>query len=324
MNPPELQGFPAPKTISKPTLPPEEAEGCNKYTYFVCSSVGQPWIALPDVTPEQIVAAKSIRKYFTGDLNAPIISFPKFPGRESNLLRAQIARITSSTVVCPAGYYTFDPETADEENPSANTHIILNTEVEMLPNESMLSLENWVHQTPYILPQGRANYVSPPPPQKDQTQSETNEEEEEDETEDATKGDSDRDPEPETGPPLLTPITEDADFGDFPSWSVGFCSRLQKNAPVHLRSNRWPGSHAVYYNGKFASIYFGDGQKDTGGVPFALPKLPPLQSEFPGELNEEIDPGVEDEKAFENMLKEKEDDAKPDEDVGDDDNGEKE
>lgn len=33
---------------------------------------GLPWVRLPHVTPAQIQVARKIRKFFTGDLNAPV------------------------------------------------------------------------------------------------------------------------------------------------------------------------------------------------------------------------------------------------------------
>jgi radial spoke head protein 4A len=70
------------------------------------------------VTAEQISTSRKIRKFFTGRLEAPIVSFPPFPGNEANYLRAQIARISAGTHISPNGYYKFDEENegdAEEE-----------------------------------------------------------------------------------------------------------------------------------------------------------------------------------------------------------------
>ncbi|KAJ3370921.1 Radial spoke head protein 4 A [Allomyces arbusculus] len=322
MDVPEFEGFPDIKKPVDMSLPKEEGTGVNKYTYFVCKSIGEVWTRLPDLLPEHVTAARAIRKYLTGNLSTPIASYPLFPGTEAHYLRAQIARITAATVVCPLGYYTFDPESADEEHPETNTAIIVNTEYEVLPNDALLSLENWVHQIPHVLPQGRTTWVNPVKPRGEGDDEDADREDgeggddDDDASGDATGGASEREVEPETGPTLLTSITEDAEFAGHPAWSVRACSRLQssKFSPVHLRSNRWPGAHAVYYNGKFACVYVGDGLKDLGGEPTPMPALPPLQVEFKDEaLVELVDPSVKDEKAFEEMLKEKEDDAQPDE-----------
>lgn len=46
------------------------------------------WIQLPDVEPEQIKLARNFKKLLTGNLNSPVDSNPRFPGKERHLLRA--------------------------------------------------------------------------------------------------------------------------------------------------------------------------------------------------------------------------------------------
>lgn len=60
---------------------------------------GKTWIKLPNVTPQQITVARQIKKFFTGRLDASIVSYPPFPGNEADYLRAQIARIRSASVI---------------------------------------------------------------------------------------------------------------------------------------------------------------------------------------------------------------------------------
>ena len=43
------------------------------------------------------------------------MSYPPFPGNESNYLRAQIARISAGTHISPLGFYQFDEEEEEEE-----------------------------------------------------------------------------------------------------------------------------------------------------------------------------------------------------------------
>ena len=64
------------------------------------------------VTPDQVVASAMIRKFFTGDLSAPVRAYPPFPGTEKEYLRAQIARIAAATVLCPRGKYIVEEESA--------------------------------------------------------------------------------------------------------------------------------------------------------------------------------------------------------------------
>ena len=77
-------------------------------------TAGDPWVKLPHVKPAQIVTARAVRRLLTGRLDAPIITFPPFPGNESNYLRAQIARISATTHISPNGYYQ-TPEDEEEE-----------------------------------------------------------------------------------------------------------------------------------------------------------------------------------------------------------------
>lgn len=70
----------------------EKGVGCNQFCYFATNDPAGEWTELPIVTPDQLVASASIRKYFTGDLNAPVRAYPPFPGTEKEYLRAQIAR----------------------------------------------------------------------------------------------------------------------------------------------------------------------------------------------------------------------------------------
>ena len=119
---------PLPKSTYKPppTVPKEErGTGVNKYTYYVCNyrkltlivrpwkcshpsfPAGAPWVKLPIALPAHIAQARQIKFFFTGDLNKPIHAFPAYPGTEKNYLRAQIARISATTHVSPAGKFKF-------------------------------------------------------------------------------------------------------------------------------------------------------------------------------------------------------------------------
>ena len=73
----------------------------------MCSEPGSDWIKLPPVEPKEIFIARQIKKFFTGDLEAPVICYPPFPGTEKNYLRAQIARISAGTIISPLDYYKY-------------------------------------------------------------------------------------------------------------------------------------------------------------------------------------------------------------------------
>ena len=53
-------------------MPSEKGGGTNGYTYFVCNSLGGPLSKLPAVKPTQIKAARLIKKYLTGKLDAAV------------------------------------------------------------------------------------------------------------------------------------------------------------------------------------------------------------------------------------------------------------
>ncbi|MEJ1286747.1 hypothetical protein NN561_017756 [Cricetulus griseus] len=143
--------YKAPQAIPKE----ENRTGTNKYVYFVCNEPGRPWMKLPSVTPAQIVTARKIKKFFTGRLDAAIISYPPFPGNESNYLRAQIARISAGTHVSPLGFYQFGEEEGEEEEMEGGRDSYEeNPDFEGIQVTDLVeSLSNWVHHVQYILPQ---------------------------------------------------------------------------------------------------------------------------------------------------------------------------
>lgn len=67
------------------------------------------------MSPKQIILARDIKKLFTGNLKAPIVCFPPFPGTERHYLRAQIARISATTQISPNGYFQSPEEEEEEE-----------------------------------------------------------------------------------------------------------------------------------------------------------------------------------------------------------------
>jgi radial spoke head protein 4A len=125
----------------------------NTYVYWVTDSLFADWIQLPDVQPEQIVVASMIKRCFTGNLNANIESSPPFPGKERHFLRAQLARITHATEICPKGLF----EIADEET----GEVKMADEPPALGVEEAKSLEAWSHQQPIILKTGRCTHMAP-------------------------------------------------------------------------------------------------------------------------------------------------------------------
>jgi len=260
-----LKDAPEPVEEEGVAVPSEVGSGANLYTYFVCSALGGPFTKLPDATPAALAASRAIKKYLTGDLTAAVSAYPPFPGTEGLYLRAQIARIASSTVVCPAGFFTLGEDgitldKAEEYAPAAP--------------EDMTSLTSWCHRYAHIKTQGRCELYVPPPPEGE---------------EEAPPAE-----EPETSPALLSTLDLDAESGaiDWASvasgdaaWATVTSSKVAgvKYQVVGLKSLVWPGAVAVYSAGSFSNCYVGYGLKNA---PFVPTPPPPISAEYAGLMQE--------------------------------------
>jgi len=294
-----------PKSTWKPppVVPKEDHHsGANKKVYFVCNEPGEAWVKLPHVTPAQISAARLIRKMFTGNLEAPVTSYPPFPGNESNLLRAQLTRISAATQISPAGFYMFDEdEDEGEEEESVRETFMENQEFEgiSLKDLSDASMNSWVHHSQDILPQGRCSWWNPhEKPEEDFSEEDLEEEEEEETTQ----------VKPETGATLLSSVAEDRALGpDLPAWSTYISSRVLPEYAVSIaRSNRWPGAYAFGKVRRFENVYIGWGQKYN--IDCYTPPCPPdPAAEYADgqEVMEIEDPSVEEEQ----LLKQRQEEA---------------
>lgn len=223
--------------------------GVNQYTYFVTASPGLPWIKLPDVQPATMAHARHIKYLFTGCLSANIEGFsPRF-GLEKEYLRMQIARITATTHISPAGYFLLAENEGEEEeeeihsknpnqqirrNPEFNNDPTNLVTAEFLANTS---LQEWVHSLPEILPQGRTQFWRSSSPQT----TNFSVEEEEDEEEKEVKSDMEN---IEIPAPLLQPIGDDQLLHtDQHAWSIGMSmSVMHEYSLCYVRSNVWPGA----------------------------------------------------------------------------------
>nr|XP_035139487.2 radial spoke head protein 6 homolog A isoform X1 [Callithrix jacchus] len=289
-----LDFIPKPMWNPPPVIPKEESRsGANKYLYFVCNEPGLPWTRLPHVTPAQIVNARKIKKFFTGYLDAPVVSYPPFPGNEANYLRAQIARISAATQISPLGFYQFSEEEGDEEEEggAGRDSYEENPDFEGIPVLELIdSMANWVHHTQHILSQGRCTWVNPL--QKTEEEEDLGEEEEK-------VDEGPEEVEQEVGPPLLTPLSEDAEIMHLSPWTMRMsCSLCPQYSVAVVRSNLWPGAYAYASGKKFENIYIGWGHKySPENFNPALPA--PIQQEYPSSpaIMERSDPTVEEEQA---------------------------
>jgi len=224
-----------------PAVPAEElGTGCNTCSYFVTNDPAAPWTELPNVTPEAIVAAGVVRKFFTGEPTADVRCYPPFPGVEKDYLRAQIARIVHGTTLCPTGKYRQGEEGEVEEvSKDEEDYVPLNSAAMGVPS-------SWCHFYKGILMVGRTTNLPQP------------EEEEPEEGEDPKP----RGPEPEPEKAVLMPVTG----GD---WSLVGPTHIGGGAAVAIaRCLRWPGAFAAagMKEDKFANVYIGWGHALADGV----------------------------------------------------------
>ncbi|KAI3368428.1 hypothetical protein L3Q82_025387 [Scortum barcoo] len=295
----EMDPLPQSTYKALPVVPKEAiGTGANKFVYYVCKEPGLPWVKLPSVSPAQITVARQIRKFFTGRLDFPIVSYPPFPGNEANYLRAQIARISAGTQVSPQGFFLAGEEEGDEDDEAPQNSYEVNPDFEGVPVAEMAeSLSTWVHHVQHILQQGRCTWVNLTVKPGEDSNEEGEAEEKEEEPDE---------PEPEVGPPLLTPLSQDADLFNIPPWSSEMSSTLtSQHAVAVLRSNLWPGAYAYACGKKFENIYIGWGLKYAGeGYSPLVP--PPPQEEYPSgpEITEDLDPSLEEEQALKEALEE--------------------
>lgn len=122
--------------------------GANEFAYFVASSPGGKWTRLPMVLPEQIIIARTTRRFLTGDLKQPVLGFPRFPWGEASYVRAQIARISAATIISPRGFYALDDEVEEET-------LVEEEEFKGVHPLDLLQSENWTHHRAFLLRQGR-------------------------------------------------------------------------------------------------------------------------------------------------------------------------
>lgn len=274
--------------------PEEPGTGLNKMTYLICNELGQDWTELPDVTPAQIIAARQFPCYLTGDMDAPIVSYPTFPGKEVNYLRAQIARISSCCHISPQGLYILneDEDVSDDADPVITEYMIDEEfEGQSLMNLLESSMEYWSHHHNEILPQGRITWWNP----KDAMGEEEKEEEEEEEEEEKEEIEE----EPEVGKQLLTSVAEDVFDDQLEAWNVKSSSDIDdRRAFAVASSNVWPGAYAFARDTRSENIYFGWAQKFQLRGNFTPLQVPQYQHQYPYDLMEQLDPTPEQEEDY--------------------------
>jgi len=293
-NPSDFEPAPKEATESKATSsfkpgePPEAekmGEGLNKYVYFVVgyeldtdgifgNYTYDKWIKLPPVRPEYIIAAKKIKKMFTGCLDAPVNAYPPFPGSEAEYLVAQINRITRGATMTMNGLWAVEEVEEGEETykqvrkaiDGDAPYEVKKTGYEGLANPETYKAD-WVHHPEYpsILSKGtgagRCSYVPPPLDEEGNPIEDPDEDKEEAEPDNKT-------------------IEEESNvYGEVPSHSVRLAvPKLGDFSPAVLRSNRWIGAYTIAYETTDLNVYVGDGLK-FGPEPFQILMPPVLPAE---------------------------------------------
>lgn len=300
--------MPTSKHVAERDVPAEPCgTGLNRKTYFVCNHLGDEWTELPAMTCAHIVAARKIRKFFTGNLKTKLTAtYPVFKWREEHLLRATIARITASTYVAPNGFYATVDDDENDDNVASDDEIDNNDketeaddEYEPLSMDELLMSTNWHHYRPHILQQGRVNWFDVK--QLDDTDDQDDESKASDDSERTEEAEESR---PEIGPSLLTPCSDDTTVESVIPWTVRLAYQSHEQsgcAVVVMRSNLWHGAVSLTMAAQRVhdSLYVGWGQKFVTRN-YSPKSIPDMTKEWPTDetLVEMIDPTVEEEEVM--------------------------
>lgn len=233
----------------------EVGVGANYYTYWYCQTVGGAWTELPPVTPHQIIVARQLRRFLTGNPDSIPYGHPPFPGKELNLLRALIALISADSVLAPDGAYEIDDEELGTLMPSEEP-------LEEIPRD----LGEWLHINLELNEIGRT----------------TDEPDEDEEPELPVVLRSAADDQPVASTlPEGSPEEEDEqaawEVRNLPSLGITE-TKEDANGPIVLASRKWPGAVTVGLDTSYVNAYVG------WGIPFAAkPYQPALPADIPTE-----------------------------------------
>lgn len=264
--------------------------GVNMCVYWVSDSSLSDWSQLPDLSPKDIEAARSIKVLFTGNLEREIVTNPFFFGREKHYLRAQIARISHGTTVVPKGLNKLGE--AEEGQPQLEIEPVDQENEEekfkQPETEDQTDPNNWLHLPKAILNNNRTGHLEPVPEEGDETEPQV-----------LLNRILAKDP----YNPRLKTITEDNQIDELGiAWTIKLHGQKTRQTAqgkmgakssnhfgvVVLKSLRWPGSTTCWKGTEQFQIYVGDGLKneDKTYYPVYPPTIPndpvdlPQQSEL--------------------------------------------
>jgi len=256
-------------------------EGANTCIYWIKSGGFEPWVRLPIARADHIVASREIKRVLTGKLDSAVTATPWFPGTEQHLVRSQIARITSSCTLAPAGFYeVMDPE----ESGSKNKLKVVEDAAANFPGSEVLGTQaGWVHASPSLLSTGKTNWPDPDKyPEGALTEEQTAE----------IAAQVENEPEKE----MLQPIEGDLEelkpdelegsvawsikvYGDEGVYTANDAPQTHRVTAV--RSNIWPGAITVVQGTRFANLYIGYAMKCGSLVPVQKDSGLPLRGTMP-------------------------------------------
>jgi len=268
-----------PKNLGEPIETSEpRGVGVNEYTYFVSNAAIGPWVALPDLTTEDLAAARQIKVSFTGNLEREIVTNPFYFKQEKHYLRAQISRIHHATKLVPVGRHKVTEREEKSELPFEIEPNVAEDPEQQIPAptvDQMRNKANWVHYAKNILKTNRTTHTIA------------------EDVEDREK-ETDRVLAADPYERRLKPITEDrACKGNYPAWILRCYGDQTKYAmanPLHgakqyavavVKSTVWPGALSYFWQGQWGEIYMGDGQKHEDVTFF--PVHPPCIMSDPAE-----------------------------------------
>merc|ERR1712039_111352 len=213
----------------------------------------------------------------TGDLSASVVSMPWFPGGEKHLLRARIARITSSCKLAVSGYLE-----VNEDEDTGRKSVRPVEEYEFPSHDDLKAEAAWVHAAPFLLSSGKSTWPDLEPLQElvpEKVIQELTQQQENEPAHELLEGIAADLEELKPEGAETSPAWSIRVYGDQGLYNVGDATKSYRVTAV--RSLIWPGAVTVAQGSKFANLYVGNGLKAGGLVPPAKDSDLPLRGTSP-------------------------------------------
>lgn len=222
----------------------------NAHTYWVCKYPGAPWVQLPPVRPSEILGAQQLRRFLTGNLDASVAGYPRFPGKEAELVRATIALINAECAIAPESYFLVGE---DEASIGVNDEFAMPADLATTASWKIhgASFSSLGRVAPVESEDSEGNIVSSPEGYVRE---------------------------------LLGEVNEDA----WTSRTYPITLSESKSGHAILRSIKWPGAFAIANTSSWTSVYVGYGYPKLSTV-FTPPMPPAVQKEIDNGILKEQD-----------------------------------